>query len=1001
MPRPEAGHAAAHFVRRSLRELVGAPGEAVKARDYHGSMGLSLVVGPAHAGKVALLLERFGTLLECDPWLIVPNRSDVDGVERELLARTGALLTGTIGTFETLFETIARGGDGVRRVIGDAERALVLRRVVAAADLNGLGRSSRFSGFADALGGTLTELESSLVDPGLLAPDLAALALAYRAELERRNVWDRGMLRGRAVERITGDLDAWSGSPVLAYGFEDLTGAEWSLLEALAARTEVHVSLPYEPGRVVFASLVRTARDLSRLAGAEIVELRPRSSEYLPPALAHLERQLFEDESELMPLDGSIRFLEGAGRRATLELVAEEVLQLVTNGMPPESIAVVCPSLDRIRASIETAFGALGVPVALAGRQRLGATAFGQALLSLLRFGWGGEDRRALYAYLRSPYSGLARPDVDWLEGRLRGRAVSGAQRTVEETTRLRNGRSLPVLELLDGDGSPLSIVRSLAEAMLRGAHGLGAPPLTLASRHDLRAHDAVLRTLAELERMTAGAEDLTRADAIASLERATVRGDGAAEPGRVAVLDLGRARTRRFEAVYVIGLEQGSLPRRAATSPFLDDDSRRALDRDGARLERPDAPSRDRYLFYTACTRPTRRLTLVREAVTDEGSPREPSPFWDAVRTLFHPDDVRRQTIRRPLSRLTWPIDTAPTERERLRSLAGLAATDPKEAEALAFANGWGRKLSRARRAFSRPTVIRHPRALSLLGSRDTFRVTDLERMAGCSAAWFVERYLRPGEIDQAIDPRMRGSIAHVALQRFYSQLPSVIPGAERVTPENVEEAVALMRASVDSALDSGLRIDVADLQRRELAQGLQRDLEQLVRDEATARSSYVPRRLEVSFQAYELAPGVAVSGKIDRVDADPLSARGIVVDYKSGAAPTASQIHDEGRLQIPLYMLVLRDQLGLEPMGGVYMPLGGGRRPRGMLLAAEDRVPGFASADYLEPETFAAEVAHARDAAVVLAERVREGDVRHDPRGGDCPAWCDLWRICRKERP
>ena len=155
-----------------------------------------------------------------------------------------------------------------------------------------------------------------------------------------------------------------------------------------------------------------------------------------------------------------------------------------------------------------------------------------------------------------------------------------------------------------------------------------------------------------------------------------------------------------------------------------------------------------------------------------------------------------------------------------------------------------------------------------------------------------------------------MRGSIAHVALQRFYKQLPAEIPGAERVTPANVEAAVELMHRCVAGALDSGLRIDADDLQRRELGQGLQRDLEQLVRAEAAASSTFVPRELEVSFKDYELAPGVAVGGKIDRVDVDPLSARGIVVDYKSGAAPSATQIHDEARLQIPLYLLVLRDQ-------------------------------------------------------------------------------------------
>ena len=183
------------------------------------------------------------------------------------------------------------------------------------------------------------------------------------------------MVRRRAVERLTTELDAWDGAPVLAYGFEDLTGAEWRLIEALAARGEVHVSLPYEPARAVFASLSRTVTDLGALAGGDIVELPPRSGTYLPDGLAHLERHVFDDAAEPVELDGSIRFLEGAGRRATLELVAETVLDHVRDGIAPEEIAIVCPSLERARASIETAFGALGVPVAIEAPQRLGSTA--------------------------------------------------------------------------------------------------------------------------------------------------------------------------------------------------------------------------------------------------------------------------------------------------------------------------------------------------------------------------------------------------------------------------------------------------------------------------------------------------------------------------------------------------------------------------------------------------------------------------------------------------
>ena len=192
-----------------------------------------------------------------------------------------------------------------------------------------------------------------------------------------------------------------------------------------------------------------------------------------------------------------------------------------------------------------------------------------------------------------------------------------------------------------------------------------------------------------------------------------------------------------------MLGLEEGSLPRRGSSSPFLDDDARRLLDERGARLQRPDPVSRDRYLFYTACTRPLERLYLVREAATDDGSPREPSPFWDEVQAVFDAEDVRRWTRRRPLSALTWSLDGAPTERERLRALAELAARDPGGADALARANGWERRLERATSAFRRPTKLTHPLVLEQLGSKTTFNVTELERFADCSSAWFVERFL------------------------------------------------------------------------------------------------------------------------------------------------------------------------------------------------------------------------------------------------------------------
>ena len=176
--------------------------------------------------------------------------------------------------------------------------------------------------------------------------------------------------------------------------------------------------------------------------------------------------------------------------------------------------------------------------------------------------------------------------------------------------------------------------------------------------------------------------------------------------------------------------------------------------------------------------------------------------------------------------------------------------------------------------------------------------------------------------------------------------------------------------------------------------------------------RSALVPRRFEVAFGSERSAPelqsglqvdGFSLAGKIDRIDVDPFSARGIVQDYKSGkTAHSAAKIESELRLQIPLYMLVLRDLVGIEPLGGLYRALAGERQARGLLRAeAEDDVPGFSKRDYLDEDEFWAQTERAKEHARRFVERIRDGDVQHDPKGGfPCPTWCDLWSMCRVAR-
>ena len=334
----------------------------------------------------------------------------------------------------------------------------------------------------------------------------------------------------------------------------------------------------------------------------------------------------------------------------------------------------------------------------------------------------------------------------------------------------------------------------------------------------------------------------------------------------------------------------------------------------------------------------------------------------------------------------------------------------DADGAAALAAANGRSRRLERARGAFDPPTALRSPAAKEAFESKSVFSATELERFADCSSAWLVERVIDPKKIDAEPDPMLRGQVAHTALNRFYASLPRELD-SERVTPENLEGALELVRRCLEDALASGVRLDLTELQEAELHHTLLADLEGFVRDEAVSEITFVPRRLEVSFGSDRAAPKLTEAFHWSDLSALGLrrnrhrsfrAAEDDLQDFRVQRARSARGHRSrELRLQIPLYVLALRDLVGVEPLGGVYRALAGRRVTRGMLReSAREDLPGFAKDDYLDEEAFWAQVETARDRAATNARRIRAGDVQHDPKGDGCPSWCDLWPMCRVER-
>ena len=498
-----------------------------------------------------------------------------------------------------------------------------------------------------------------------------------------------------------------------AYGFEDLTQAEWTLLEALAARTDVTVSLPYEPGRAAFASLSRTADDLAARGVVDRGAARRRGS-YLPPPCA--------------PRTPPVRGRAGAARRARRQHPLPRRRRCARDRgarrrrgarscpcrRARRGVAIVCDSVERWRGPLTAAFSpsASRTPSRspLASGRRISAAPCSRCCATP---GWAAAARSCSRSSgRRSAACARCR--------RLRRGPAAGSRGQRARSRRGRGGASAR-------RAAPSSCPPARGpDARRRGARpGRGAGgrrprrPGCPGERHPGGRPSSCRRRPAGPRRARDGGacgrgSPLAAEEVVTALERTTVRPHGAGERGRVVVVDLRRARTRRCDVVFALGLEEGRFPD-AAAARRSSTTTRGAL---GGRLERADPVERDRYLFYTACTRPRRRLVLVREAATDDGVPGGES-------ILGGGDPALRR-------RRGGPLDAPPpTRRSHVAAggrLDGARATPGARpplgrrrpsATALAAANGWSRRLERAATAFDRSTRLRSPAVLDWLGGR------------------------------------------------------------------------------------------------------------------------------------------------------------------------------------------------------------------------------------------------------------------------------------------
>jgi ATP-dependent helicase/DNAse subunit B len=965
-------------------------------------MPLTLVTGPANSAKAGEVLGAYAAAAGRGALLVVPTADDARHFERELAAGGVGLLS--VLTFEGLVGVIAQRAGYAQRRLSALQRERVLSGMLARLDLDALRESARGAGFQTAAGELIAELQRSLVTPQRFTTALRAWAAqdvrrapftrdvgriyaGYARELDRRDRADGERFAWRAIDALReAGSSAWGREPVFVYGFDDLTPLERDAIETLSRipGVQVTVSLTYEPGRVALVARAESVEELRPLA-AEVVEL-PASDEYYAPGaravLHRLERELFEDvpspagESPPGDHDGSVvTLLEAGGERAEAELVAGEILALQRAGTGLEEIVVVHRSAAAVEGRLRRVFAAYGIPLAARQSTVLARTPLGRALLGAARCAWLGEQATPadLLDYLRAP--GLvSSPDVlDGLEAEIR----RGGPRTVAQA-RAALGWELRELESLAAAADPRPELCRMARRLLAAPHRAQAAQLDGGEELDARALAALVRALQELDEL-GGADRIQRADLIELLAALPV-GDGgpSSQPGAVRLAEPAEIRARRFRAVFVCGLQEGEFPGGGRPEPFLSDERRRELALASGLALRPreDVLSAERYLFYSAVSRATERVFLAYRSSDEEGNLALPSPFVADVAALLGPGWVAGRR-RRLLADVTWAVDEAPTERERARARA--AARAPLTGDAPEPARSLGPAAL---------TRVRHTRIVS---------AGALEGYSDCPVRWLVESQLDPAPLAPEPEPLARGSLIHAVLEALVARLEAPVTEANL---EHAQELLSQQISDVAADADAALGAGAPEAVRAGALRAIEADVRRYLSHEAARGSGWRPRALEWRFgfegederslPALVLGEGeeaVRVRGVIDRVDVDG-DRHAIVRDYKSGA-PAANwpvaRWSLERRLQVALYMLVVRELTDLDPVAGIYQPLRGeDLRARGVFIDGAALGPEMHFKDVRSAQELDDELAGAAARATELAGRLRAGEIT------PCPQTC-----------
>lgn len=819
---------------------------------------------------------------------------------------------------------------------------------------------------------------------------VARVYAAYQDEVKAIGAFDVPGLYWEAYARAKAkplrqlaEIDA-----LLLDGFDDFTPSQLRLLDALSAQVSLTaIGLNYDdrPNRQdCFAASAKVAVRIREGLNATV-----QAHDGSPPATysTYAADHIFWRDPPPAPdgLAANLRLVPCIDGLHEAEHVARSIRQLILGeGANPADIAVVYRNLAPVAQMLQGIFEGYGVPHHIQTSLPLAQTSAGAFALKLLDIA-NGWERESVLELLTSPHfqPGVAVAERGHYTQLVRhAQIIAGKEEWKKRLgylqRRLEQDRIGPELRpLLRALPEPLPALAALQQAVVSLAEsldqlpekgslqdhalafdqllsGLGLPQTGVGSeavlgRWSAKSIDGLRQLLSELHDLPMDAT-VSRSEFGQALQLG-LQSNGlflGGTPGGVRILDAIELRNTTFEHVFLCAMNEGEFPQPAPVSAIYPETERQRLRQAGIELDsQQDHGNRELLLFHGALESARKHLTVSWRLLKDGGREAAPSPYLADLQELFGNAPAIQAPMPRSDSFLPSP-ERAASIREMRNAFAragqkslGLAGEDGARA-ILAVSQEYARNASTSCGPFEgQLSGLALERVQAHFGADHAFSVSQLECYLDCPFRFWMKYVLQveESEVPEAeFDPMIAGAILHDALLAFHQRYKGI---AVAEIPE--QEWQGAIEESLDQAFDRhGWKSMTATeglvaTERRRMGEIL---LRYLRFESARDTEGCVPQHFEVAFgrtpregdpldtaQHFELNTKlgpVRFNGKIDRIDCSEHAA--VLIDYKSGKAPTPGEMTSGLSIQLTVYAWAVEQMLlpGLECVEGLYIPLG-----------------------------------------------------------------------------